>query len=319
MKFSFYSIDIFGGTSINGITYGDMSTTFSITELFPQLNGTVVYVIQEDKEQTGSYYISTHTAIYRLDSQAPNRSQLFAGHDTESGFCADPGADARFDVILDMIQMPDKLIISDFWNHCLRAIRSSTTASIAGMCGEEGDVDGRALTARFKRPYGLQLHKDYIFISDSYNRKIKEFNLIENLVTSIHQSQNFELCNFVLGQNPEMLEFYVTVKHGVVHIQNRRERMLVGNKKGENYDTDGQFSGVAFRDPQGIAWLDRDNLLVASEHDQTVKIINIKKWVVDSICDSRLCYKFRLDLLTLNKTLAAKLSFFYTFHVTRKQ
>lgn len=289
-----FSDEILRGVVIDGVTYGDMTTPFSITDIFPELNSsTVIFVIQEDKQNLGTFLIATKTAIYRVSSHLNGTSgipenELIAGHITESGYADNAGSDARFNLILDIIQMPDKLIISESYNHCLRAVTSSSTASFVGKCTVKGDVDGRPSLARFNGPYGLESHKDGIYIIDGYNKKIKRFSLTENLVTSLHQSESFNLRDFVFGiSSDNIIEFYVTVDDGVLHVKDNQERMLVGRAGSSRNKADGQFSGVAFNDPRSIKWLNSDILLVTSLVDSTVRIINIKTWEVASICQSK--------------------------------
>ena len=249
-------------------------------------------VIQEDERIPGDFVITTNTAVYRLLTQTSqtNLVLLVAGHDTEHGYATGNGTQTRFDKIYGLVQMNGKYLVSDHKNNCLRMVNKDSafvTMTYAGECRQLGDEDGRPSAARFNGPFGLRYHLGSIYITDSYNQKIKRFNIAENVIRTIHRSENLELCDFVIGHRDDVYEFFVTAKNGVLHVLGEQETWLVGHTKTSSRNSDGQFSGAKFNDPIGIQWLDNKTLVVASAHDSQLRIIDIEKWEAFSICECK--------------------------------
>lgn len=271
-----------------------MSTPFIVQSLRPAVNETEITVIQEDLQQPGDLIVTSWTAIYKLSPTADNPMMLIAGHDQRAGYKESTNNnEALFNGIQGLIQMPDQLLVTDHKNHCLRTVTTSGvmgTARYAGLCNSVGnDRDGPLLDARFAGPFGLLKRKSLIYITDSYNRKIKMLDLTENLIRTVHQSRSHNFCDLVLGLREDIEEFFVTAKNGVLHILEGQETFLIGSKQSNDGEPEfnGQFSGVAFDDPLDITWLNNKTLLVASQYDTTVKIIDIEKWEAHIICECK--------------------------------
>lgn len=281
-----------GGTILNGVMFGEVTTKYIIQNLLPSVNDSVVTVIQEDEKNKGDFVIATHTAIYKLST--PTSGYVItpvAGHDTEAGFQQGNGIESRFDRIYGMVQIIGGYLVSDHRNHCVRKVDKDSnlqTTTYAGECTESGDQEGQLNSARFNGPFGIRLHLGSIYITDSYNQKIKKLDMTADTVTTIHRSENHELCDFVIGRREDVDEFYVTAKHGVLHVLDRQETWLVGSTKTSSDKTDGQFSGVKFNEPIGIEWLDNRTLLVASAHESVLRVVNTETWRVFSICQCKL-------------------------------
>jgi hypothetical protein len=72
------------------------------------------------------------------------------------------------------------MYVSDVYNHCIRAIGSDgNVRTVAGICGDAGyDGDrGAALAAHLKRPYGVEVFGDFLYISDTGNNVIRAIRL----------------------------------------------------------------------------------------------------------------------------------------------
>ncbi len=105
----------------------------------------------------------------------------------EAGYSGDdgPGASAQINHPVDVAVAPDGTVyFTDVQNNCVRKIDPSGTISrVAGQCssaaadrGFAGD-GGSPLDAKLNRPYGLDLAGNKLFISDSYNHRIRVVNL----------------------------------------------------------------------------------------------------------------------------------------------
>jgi sugar lactone lactonase YvrE len=103
----------------------------------------------------------------------------------QAGYSGDdgPAAQAKVNRPVDIEIAPDDTIyFTDVYNNCVRKIDPSGTISrVAGLCGPEhrgfaGD-GGSPLQARFDRPYGIELSGNQLYVTDSYNDRIRVVNL----------------------------------------------------------------------------------------------------------------------------------------------
>ena len=93
------------------------------------------------------------------------------------GVADGPGPVAKFaDPTGITLDKNGNIYVCDHVAHTIRRISTTGFVStIAGKAFEEGDVDGPGSSARFNRPYGIQL--DYagnIIVADEWNHKIKQ-------------------------------------------------------------------------------------------------------------------------------------------------
>ena len=101
----------------------------------------------------------------------------------QTGFSGDggPARDAKLYNPVDLALDTDgTLYVSDVYNHCIRAIApSGTIRTVAGICGESGfSGDGApAELAKLKRPYGIDLAGEVLYISDTGNNVIRSVKL----------------------------------------------------------------------------------------------------------------------------------------------
>ncbi len=72
------------------------------------------------------------------------------------------------------------MYVSDVYNHCIRAIApGGTIRTVAGICGDSGFAGDRgpATAAELKRPYGIEVDGDFLYISDTGNNVIRAVRL----------------------------------------------------------------------------------------------------------------------------------------------
>lgn len=104
----------------------------------------------------------------------------------EPGYSGDdgPGTAAQLNRPIDVEIAPDGTVyFTDADNNCVRKIEpSGTIRRVAGRCGEErgfsGD-GGSPLDARMDRPYGIELSGNKLYVTDSYNNRVRVVNLPE--------------------------------------------------------------------------------------------------------------------------------------------
>ena len=111
-----------------------------------------------------------------------------AGNGT-AGFAGDGGVatQAELNHPVDLAIAPDDTIyFSDVFNHCVRKIDpSGTISTVVGRChassngegGKFGGDGGPPLQAELNRPYGIDLAGNKLYVSDSYNNRLRVVNL----------------------------------------------------------------------------------------------------------------------------------------------
>lgn len=72
------------------------------------------------------------------------------------------------------------MYFTDVYNHCVRAIGTDgNIRAVAGTCGTAGysGDGGLAVASTLKRPYGLEVHGDFLYIADTGNNVIRAVRL----------------------------------------------------------------------------------------------------------------------------------------------
>jgi adhesin/invasin len=104
-----------------------------------------------------------------------------AGYSGDGG----PGNQAQINRPVDVAIGPDDtLYFTDVFNSCIRKIDpAGIISSVAGQCSSNPDDRGFAgdggppLEAKLNRPYGIDLIGNKLYVSDSYNNRIRVVNL----------------------------------------------------------------------------------------------------------------------------------------------
>ncbi len=104
-----------------------------------------------------------------------------------AGYAGDggPATEAQLDGPVDLAVAPDGTIyITDFYNSCVRKIDPDGIISTAvGQCSPEPSARGFAgdggppLEAKLDRPFGIDLVGKKLYVTDSYNNRIRVVNL----------------------------------------------------------------------------------------------------------------------------------------------
>ncbi len=115
--------------------------------------------------------------VTRFAGTAPVGGVPQTGHTGDGG----PATAATFYNPVDLaIDTDGTMYVSDVYNHCIRAIGSDgNVRTVAGICGDPGyDGDrGAALAAHLKRPYGVEVFGDFLYISDTGNNVVRAVRL----------------------------------------------------------------------------------------------------------------------------------------------
>ncbi|HUQ07705.1 MAG TPA: hypothetical protein VM261_34665 [Kofleriaceae bacterium] len=121
--------------------------------------------------------IDTSGMVTRFAGTAPVAGVPQTGATGDGG----PALDATFNNPVDLALDSDgTMYVSDVYNHCIRAIApGGTVTTVAGICGDagyEGDR-GPATAATLKRPYGIEVHDDVLYITDTGNQVVRAVRL----------------------------------------------------------------------------------------------------------------------------------------------
>ncbi len=121
--------------------------------------------------------IDTAGTVTRFAGSAPVAGVAQSGYAGDGG----PALAARFDNPVDLALGSDgTMYVSDVYNHCVRAIAADGTVSTAaGVCGDSGyDGDGGpAGAAQLKRPYGVEVSGDFLYVADTGNNVVRAVRL----------------------------------------------------------------------------------------------------------------------------------------------
>ncbi|HEY4177664.1 MAG TPA: hypothetical protein VGM90_12550 [Kofleriaceae bacterium] len=132
--------------------------------------------------QGNLYFADTVNSIIR-EIDTNGMVHRVAGTQGVDGYAGDggPALSAQLNNPVDLALAPDgTLYFTDVYNHCVRAILpDQTITTIAGTCGESGyDGDGGpANEATLKRPYGIELANNTLYIADTGNQVIRSIVL----------------------------------------------------------------------------------------------------------------------------------------------
>jgi hypothetical protein len=133
------------------------------------------------------YFADTSNALIRRIDTAGNVTRVaglppVAGT-ASNGYSGDggPARDAELFNPVDLAFDTDgTLYFSDVYNHCIRAIApDGTIDTVVGTCTTQGYTGdgGPAIEATLKRPYGIEVASDTLYISDTGNNVIRSVKL----------------------------------------------------------------------------------------------------------------------------------------------
>jgi len=162
---------------------GALATDARLAQPFGQAAdpaGRIVY------DRVGNLFIadSENNRIRKVDTNGIITTIAGTG---KAGYSGDdgPGVEAQINRPIDVeVDDDGNLYFTDVYNNCIRMVDTAGTITrVAGVCqpfpegaGFSGD-GGPPLEAKFNRPYGIDLEGKKLYVSDSYNNRIRVVNL----------------------------------------------------------------------------------------------------------------------------------------------
>lgn len=225
-----------------------------------------------------------------------------------AGFKDAYGTDARFFLPHGIAAGDDELFVADTYNHVIRRIDFSDTevTTVAGSPQVEGFSDSEDGEVLFHRPTSLAIDENYLYITDTFNNRIRRMNLATYEVDTLVGSGDAMTVDGV-GQNasldsPRAIHYYggyLFVTEGVTipgipkRIGGevlRRVNVLTGEIKtiagtvGMKQTSDGDLLEASFNNPTGVLYLPERGVLVADTDSHSLRLVNYQVTDVSGYC-----------------------------------
>jgi DNA-binding beta-propeller fold protein YncE len=172
-------------------------------------------------------------------------------------------------------------------------VTTSTTAAltpgislIAGNMGSTGNLDGTSTAARFNVSYGLAIGSDgTAYIADTFSHTIRKINAqgVVSTVAGISGSSGatngtptaarFSRPYAIAVDSAGNLFVADTLNHAIRKIATDGMVSTFAGTAGSSGTQDGSATVARFNQPQGLAWDNSGNLLVADTNNQTIRKI----------------------------------------------
>ncbi len=137
------------------------------------------------RDKNGNIYVadSKNNRIRKIDSKGNISSLAGSG---VAGFRDGPADSARFSSPSNVaVDDSGNVYVADFTNQRIRKISIAGMVTTMAGSGQEGYLDGMALTARFDYPRGIVLDRmGNIYIGDSWNHRIRKMDVKSGMVST---------------------------------------------------------------------------------------------------------------------------------------
>ena len=279
-------------------------TTFVTTE-------SLVYHLERDKFVSGNIIFSDYSALKTTDG---TDTYNIAGIATQWGYVEGVGTVARFFYIISFLQLStDRVLITDFWNHCVRSLDRITneTLTFVGNCTNRGNKDGT--DALLTRPAKIivDIENPTRLLLAEYGGIIKSVEIANGNVSYFGTIVDYNIRSMI--QEKDTGDLIVTFQHGVglLRYQTREFSVIAGS--GQRGFNDGSFNQTRFSYPNSFKFLDNYTLLVSDRNNLRLRVLNLISNTSSSVCSgavghadgsfSTCSLAFPRGLLILNETL----------------
>ena len=227
--------------------------------------------------------------------------------------------EARFRVPQAVAIAKEVAYVSDTGNHTLRQVALGTGAvtTLAGMAGMPGNQDGLGSEALFNQPAGLIVDNQLVYIADSGNQTLRQFDVATGQVSTLPffpaQDLNGLVAPAGLALDRDSRTLYIgdAGSHLVLTLDLGTGKLAsLAGSEAEAGAVDGKGSVARFSSPRGLALDERGNLYVADVLNNAIRKIVLSTGEVSTLAGSlgirgtadgtsaRLAYPTQLALTT---------------------
>jgi len=249
------------------------------------------------------WLVCTASALYAF---SPNGvKSLIAGHKTETGFADGEGTDARFNTPHGIaVDGEGNVLVADTYNHALRKVtlRCGTVSTLAGN-GEAGYADGVGAAARLNEPWGIAVDtQGAIFLADSDNHCLRQVSPGDGAVSTLAgdaeadsgfadgQGENARFnCPMGLALDTDshliVADYFNNCIRKVTTAEGRVTTLAGSTEAGQGF-ADGAAVAACFAYPRGVAVDGNNNILVADQDSNRIRMIAGKGGRVTTVAGS---------------------------------
>ncbi len=265
------------GTTTAGTADGTASSAMFTTPMGITTDGTNLYVSDYGSHRIRKIVISTGAV------------STLAGNGL--GFADGTGTAALFQNPSGLTTDGTNLYVADRGNNKIRKIVISTGAVTTLAGNTSGSADGTGTAALFNFPQGIATDGTNLYVSDTFNHRIRKIVISTGVVTTLAGNTNSfadgtgtsALFSSPNGLTTEGTNLYVadTGNHRIrkIVISTGVVTTLAGNTSGT---TDGTGTGALFNGPTGIL-TDGTNLYVIDSNNHRIRKIVISSAVVTTL------------------------------------
>ena len=220
-------------------------------------------------------YVDQH-AILTTNGKSP--PQTIVGDIQGAGY--KNGREGRFTWIKGFTQTsPTRIVISDSWNHCIRAFDRNTglTSDLAGSC-IRGYQDGSRDSARFLYPNSIvkdERNHCNLFVADHHNKAVRTVTVADGHVETFVKSN---LLYNIHGITQDRLgTLYLIANNAIITVNyNHREAVLLdGISTHQHGLIDGGYLTARFSIVQEIVFVRENLLMVADIGNHKLRVIDL--------------------------------------------
>lgn len=246
-----------------------------------------VFHMDLDQYIDGNVLFSDTNALKTGGSRA---TQTIAGQAKEKGYREGVGVAARFGQLSGFYQINNrKVIVADFYNHCLRQVdrRTGQTMLFAGTCTKAGYADGTS--ALFQHPMSIipdNQNKGKMLVTDRSNKVVRHVDITTKVVSTFFKYKELPFGLYDITQDVSRGDLYMTTDNAVYQLgyHNKEMRLLAGDPSRRGYN-DGDFADALFNFPQKLLLIDNERkLLVAGKYNHRLRVLDRDTNTTYSIC-----------------------------------
>lgn len=242
-----------------------------------------VWHIELDVLDSNRFLFADYSSIKLTDGKA---TLTLVGAPDQGGYKEGEGQEARFNYITGFLQWnKTSIIVVDHQNHCIRTVdrQSWMTSKFVGYCQTNGSTDG--IEALFNKPWSIIKHarsRRKVLVTDSDNDAIREIDIKKKTTKTLVRKGLKRPMGITFDSTKRNL--LITNLHYLskYHFGTKIVTKLTGSKtKGF---ADGALDEAMFESPSDAIFLTKNVILVADQHNHRLRVIDIDKNSVSSIC-----------------------------------